>query len=170
MGIRDQLTENRSSGMAIGVGMVAIAAAVLAYTFWPPKQADLSRAYYSDDDGKTWFADSAFRVAPFDHNGKQAVVAHIYNYAGGSKEFCAYLAKFTPDAKAKLEAAITDATKAGKSPDSVSLYADQGFMRSGVVVKKPGETAWMAYTDPKAVAVFTIKSPDGSEVDQSFAD
>ncbi len=41
---------------------------------------------YSDDDGKTWFADSVYRVAPFDHNGKTAVAAQIYTYEDGRKE------------------------------------------------------------------------------------
>jgi hypothetical protein len=170
MGIREKLSTNKHLGTAAGVGLFVLAALIVAGTFWPVKQADLNRAYYSDDDGKTWFADSAYRVAPFDHNGKTAVVAHVYSYADGAKEFCAYLAQFTPEAKAKLEAAIAEAQKQGKPPGSVSLYADQTFMKSGVVVKKPGDTTWLAYTDPMANAVFTIKAPDGSVVDQRFAE
>src|SRR4051812_16280853 len=129
MGIREKLSTNKHLGTAAGVGLFVIAAFIAVRTFWPVKQANLDRAYYSDDDGKTWFADSAFRVAPFDHNGKTAVVAHVYNYADGKKEFCAYLAQFTPEAKSKLEAAIAEAQKQGKPPGSVKLYADQGFMR-----------------------------------------
>lgn len=170
MGIREKLTQNKSMGTAVGVGFLLVAGLVLASTFWPQKQANLNQAFYSDDDGKTWFADSAYRVAPFEHNGKTAVVAHVYNYADGKKEFCAYLAQFTPQAKAKLEAAIAEAQKQGKPPGSVGLYGDRTFMQNGVVVKKPGGTNWIPYNDPKAVEIFAIKAPDGSTVDQSFAE
>ena len=168
MSLREKISSNNNVGMGVGIGMVVLAAIIFAVMYWPETQADLNQAYYSDDDGKNWFADSAFRVAPFERNGKTAVVAHIYNYAGGSKEFCGYLAKFTPEAKAKLEAAIAEAKRNGKDAGSVSLWTDQGFMRSAVVVKKPGDSAWIGYSDPKANAVFSVKSPDGSEIDQSF--
>lgn len=170
MGIREKLSTNKHLGTAAGIGLFVIAGLIVAKTFWPVKQADLSRAFYSDDDGKTWFADSAFRVAPFDHNGKTAVVAHVYSYADGKKTFCGYLAQFTPEAKSKLEAAIAEAQKQGKPPGSVALYADQNFMKNGVVVKKPGDATWLAYTDPKAMAIFTIQSPDGSTVDDHLAE
>lgn len=170
MGIRENLSKNRNLSLGGAAALIAIAGLIAAKTFWPARQADLNRAYYSDDDGKTWFADSAYRVAPFDHNGKQAVVAHVYGYANGKKEFCAYLARFTPEAKSKLEAAMAEAQKAGKPPGAVALYSDRDFMRSGVVVKKPGETDWIPYADPKANAVFTVVAPDGSEVDERFAD
>src|SRR5689334_3571232 len=75
MGIREKLSENKNLGLAAGIGLVVIAALIVARTFWPTRQADLNQAFYSDDDGKTWFTDSTFRVAPFDHNGKTAVVA-----------------------------------------------------------------------------------------------
>ena len=34
--------------------------------------------YFSDDDGKTYFQDDASKIAPFDHNGKQAVSAYLF--------------------------------------------------------------------------------------------
>lgn len=170
MGIRESIGQNRYAGLGLAGGLIVVAAVILATTFWPAKRANLARAYYTVDDGKTWFADSAYRVAPFDHNGKAAVVAHVYNYADGKKEFCAYVAKFNDDAKAKLEAAIAAAQKAGKPPESVALWGDRSFMRDGVVVKKPGDATWLRYADPAANAVFTIKAPDGSVVDEVFAD
>jgi hypothetical protein len=168
MGIREKITENKYLGLGAGVGLVVVAGLIMAATFWPTKQADLNQAYYSDDDGKTWFTDSAFRVAPFDRNGKTAVVAHVYNYAGGSKEFCAYLAKFTPDAKAKLEAALAEAQRAGKPANSVWMWSDRTFMTTGVLVKRPGEADWITLADDRSAAVTAVKSPDGSEFDQSF--
>lgn len=167
MGVREQLTKKPvAGGIAAGIlGLIAIA--VVAKTYWPETQADLSRAFYTVDDGETWFEDIATKVTPFDHQGKQAVVAHVYSYANGSKQFCAYVAKFTPEGKAKLEQAMAEATKAGKPPESVGLYRDPNFMKTAVLVKPAkSNTDWISYGNPKAQEIFTIKSPDGSVVDE----
>ena len=166
MGFRESLKQKPWVGITIAVLMVAIAGALIARAYWPQKQADLSRQYYTDDDGKTWFADSLYLVPPLERNGKTVVVAHVYSYAGGSKRFCAYLAKFTPEARQKLEAAIAEARQKGLPPSSVSLYGDRLFLANGVLVKKPGAGEWVPYGDPRANEVMTVRSPDGSEVDE----
>src|SRR5690349_18057960 len=125
MGVRETLKEKPWIGGVIAAVFILVAGGVLARTYWPQKQANLAKQYYSDDDGKTWFADSLYLVPPFEHNGKIVAVAHVYSYAGGAKQFCAYLAKFTPEAKQKLEAAIAEANVKGLPPSSVSLYGDR---------------------------------------------
>jgi hypothetical protein len=168
MGLRETLKDKPWIGGALSGAFVLIAIAIIVTTYWPEKKAKLGEAFYSDDDGKTWFTDSAFLVTPFDHNGKQAVVAQIYSYDDGSKKFCAYLSEFTPEAKQKLEAALAQAKQKGDPPGSVDLYHDRNFMQKGLLVKKPGSKDWVPYDDPKAIGVMSIKSPDGSAVDQVF--
>ena len=169
MGVRETLKAKPWIGGTISVAFVVVAIAIIVTTYWPEKKAKLDQAFYSDDDGKTWFEESAFLVPPFPHDGKTAVVAQVYSYAGGSKKFCAYLTEFTPDAKQKLEAALADAKKNGQPPGSVGLYRDRLFMQKGMLVKKPGaNNAWVPYDDPKALEVMSIQSPDGSPVDQVF--
>jgi hypothetical protein len=168
MFIRKKLADDKKMGIAIAIVLLAIAAFALAVQFWPQRKANLAMAYYSDDDGKTWFKDSAFRVAPFDHNGKTAVMAEIYNYDNGSKEFCAYLAKYTDETKRRLETAIADAQAKGEPPGSVGLYNDRPFLNSGTMVKAPGNSPWVPFNDPRAAPVFSIHSPDGSVVDEVF--
>jgi hypothetical protein len=125
-------------------------------------------AYLTDDDGKTWYADSAYSVPPIDHNGKTAVFAEVYTYDDGSKQFCAYLEKYSPDSKKRLEASIAEAVRNGRPPGSASLFQDHWFMESAVMVKSPGasEDKWVSQSDPAAVDVMSIHSPDGSVVDQ----
>lgn len=166
MELRETIKQKPAIGIAVGMAFVALAAAVLASMYWPEPQADLSQAYYSSDDGQTWFADSATRAAPFDQDGKPAMIAYVYSYADGSKTFCGYLAKYTPEAKTAMEASIATAVKAGKPPEAAALLGDREFMKRGILVKKPGDKDWVPYGDPRANAVFTIKSPDGSPVDQ----
>lgn len=171
MSLREGLAKKPPAvGISIGVVLVLIAAVVLSRTFWPERKADLSRAFYTDDDGQSWFLDSATRITPFDHNGREAVVAHVYSYAEGKKQFCSYLAKFTPEAKAQLSRATEEAVRAGKPAESVGLYRDPAFTRRGVLVKAAGAAGqWIPYGDPKALPIFSIHAPDGSTVDEVFA-
>jgi len=169
MGIREKLKASPSVAAGAAAIFVLVAAAIVARSYWPEKKADLSQAYYSDDDGKTWFADSTFLVTPFQHNGKTAVVAQVYSYDDGKKEFCAYLAQFTPQAKQELEAALADAQKNGRPPGSVALYQDPRFMKEGTEVKLPGpDNPWIPYSDPRAQSIFSVHAPDGTTVDQVF--
>lgn len=166
MGIRETMKEKPAVGVAVGAAFVLFASAMLAWSFWPERRADLLQAWYTVDEGKTWFADSATRVAPFDKDGKQALIAFVYTYAGGSKSFCAYLAKYTPEGKKAMEASMATATSSGKRADAAVLLGDREFMKHAIVVKRPGDSDWIPYGDPRATAIFTIKSSDGSPVDQ----
>jgi len=97
------------------------------------------------------------------------MAALIFTYDDGKKQFCAYLAQYTADAKKKMEAALSEAQRKGESPGSVDLYHDPKFMKQGMQVKKPGAgNPWISYGDRKANDVFTINSPDGTPVDQCF--
>ena len=167
MGIRESLREKPGLTTGFAGAFVLLAVAVVAYSYWPQKKADLSQALYSDDDGQTWFVDSIYKVAPFDHNGKTAVIAEVYSYDDGKQKFCAYVSQFTPEGKKQMEAALADAEKKGLPLGSVSLYQDRSFMNRSVEVKLAGPNhPWISYGDPKAQEVFTIHSPDGSAVDQ----
>jgi len=168
MDIRRSLQQKPIFGVAIAIFLVLMASAILARQYWPQKKANLSEAYFTDDDGNTWFNDSAFLVPPFDHNGRTAVFAEIYTYDNGAKKFCAYEAKYTPKAKKRLEAALADAQKNNQPPSTVSLYHDRSFITEGMLVKAPGSSDWVSMADPQANSVCSIHSPDGTAVDQCF--
>jgi len=170
MEIRSSLQGKPVAGVATAGLMLLIAGAILVHQYWPQKKANLTLAYLTDDDGKTWYSDSAYSAPPIDHNGKTAVFAEIYTYAGGSKQFCAYLEKYTPEAKKRLEASIAEAMKNGQSPGSAKLFQDHWFMQNAVLVKPPGaaDDKWISQNEPAALAVMAIHSPDGSPVDQVF--
>jgi hypothetical protein len=169
MEIRRAIQGKPVVGAGIGVFCILLAGLIIAKQFWPEKKANLSQVFYSDDDGRTWFRDSVYLAPPFDHNGKEAVIAEIYSYDDGSKEFCGYLAKYTPAAKARLEHALADAQKAGQPLGSVALYRDPSFVGSGTLVKKPGSgNSWVTFSDPRSIDVRTVRAPDGTVVDQVF--
>jgi hypothetical protein len=169
MYLLESLREKKHLSLMAAVVFLLLAGAGLAYQYWPEKKANLSQAYFSDDDGQSWFADDTTKLAPFDHNGKTALMAEIFTYDNGSKKFCGYLEKYTPEAQAKLKTAFADAKAHGQSPASIELFHDHAFLDSALLVKKPGaENPWMAFTDPKVSDVLSVHSPDGSAVDQYF--
>jgi len=170
MEIRRTLQGKPVAGIGAAVLMLLIAGLILVRQFWPEKKANLTLAYLTDDDGKTWYSDSAYLVPPIDHSGKTAVFAEVYTYDGGSKQFCVYLEKYTPDAKKRLEDSIAEAAKNGQPPGSAKLFQDHWFMQTAVMVKRPGaaDSTWIRQDDPAASEVMAVHSPDGTPVDQVF--
>jgi len=87
--------------------------------------------FFSDDDGKTWFTDERTKLAPFDHNGKKAYQAMVYTCDGGKTKFVAYLMRYTPELKAKLE-------QRRANPQSPQMGAFDMAMMTGVEIKASG--------------------------------
>ena len=172
MGIRETLSQqSRKIQLAFAGALLLVAAVALTLQFKTEHRANLSQAFFTDDDGKTWFADDAARIPPFEHKGKIAVSAQVFSYADGKKQFCGYMAKYTDEAKKKLDAAIAEAKAKGQPPESVGLIRDPAFRNTGMVVKSPGaNNPWVGWTDPRSHEVFSVRSPDGSAVDQVFVD
>jgi hypothetical protein len=169
MEIRKLIQGKPIAGMGLGAVLLLVAGVILAKQLWPQKKADLSQSYFTDDDGASWYADSGHLVPPFDHNGKTAVFAQVFSYANGTKQFCAYMTRYSASAKRTLDAAIADARSRGLSPDTVSLFQDRSFMQSAIEVKKPGAgNQWINQSDPGAIDVISVHAPDGSVVDQVF--
>jgi len=52
--------------------------------------------YFTIDDGKTWFPAPATTKAPFQHEGKSALRAHLYSTDGGKTFFVGFISKFSP--------------------------------------------------------------------------
>jgi hypothetical protein len=102
MGIRETINQRPWISMAV-VGVIVVFALVLvASTFRGGVVAGRDQAYFSDDDGKTYFADDASQIPPFDHNGKTAYLAGVFQ-CEGVEPFVAYLIRYTPEGKAELE-------------------------------------------------------------------
>jgi hypothetical protein len=160
MSVRQAISSKKTFGFGFATVFVLAAFAVLVATQWPAHKINGERAYYSDDDGQTWFSDSKYLTPPFDHNGKTAERAVIYSYDHGSKTFCAYLQRYTADAKKRLDDAVADAARNGKGPETVSLFGDLGIARSEVEVKLPG-------TGHQWVVVSTING--GDTINQGLA-
>jgi hypothetical protein len=126
-------SDRRSRGLALIVVLLALA--WLAYRNLTPNRQE-PNSCYSVDDGKSYFS-APYRVPPFDYHGKPAYRAMVYTFHDDKPPFVAYLMRFTPQAKAQLEASPPDPA------NSLSLTA-----LVGLEVKRPGETNWVPALDP----------------------
>lgn len=160
MGIRQTINENPSISIGVTIAIIVIAIIVIilesrsGHTTSP---AIGRKAYYSDDDGKTFFADDVGKISPYtDANGKTAVHALVFK-CGSGKEFVGYLERYT--AAGKIEAEKSQGhTLSGRLRNPVNL----------VEVKKPGAKVWVKSTPENSQEYAAITSPacpDGSRND-----
>lgn len=163
MGIRETLNKNPAITTGVTAGIVVIAIGIIIWQLWGGSGpsytgSGVAKQYFSDDDGATYFADDSTKIPPFDHNGKQAVRALVFQ-CGSGQPFVGMLQRYTKEAKAKLEKA-----QSGKGAGEMVM---EDIEITGLEVKKPktGETGWVKQTDPKAGAVNRVTCPDG-KVDQ----
>jgi len=144
----------RNKAIAIGTAVVIVAGCVvIGRSLFPNSFGKTSpQAYFTVDDGATLFTDNSDHMPPFDHNGQQAVRAHVYTYDGNKTHLVAYLEKYDLDMYKQKNQAI----KRGESPAPCN---------AGPFVKKPGaeNTSWFSMTDGPAYAdVISILPPPGS--------
>jgi hypothetical protein len=137
------------------IGVLAVGFEMFGRSHRAPAAA--KEAFYSDDDGKTWFVDDIDKFPPFDHNGKPAYRAGVFR-CGSAEPFVAYLQRFTDREKKELQAAIA------KDPDQKSHW-----MQSPAEIRKPGESTWrrpMVTSTPAELAAYeqllSPLCPDGS--------
>ena len=128
MGIRETLNQNR--GITIGAvsGVIVLTLVYIVYSLRGESgggaSAGTAKAFFSDDDGQSYFADGADKIPPFDHNGKPAVTAHVFRCNGG-KPFVGYLERYTPEGKKRRES-----RQANKSPHLTAAASKRSAMNS----------------------------------------
>jgi hypothetical protein len=167
MGVRSVIDKHPKVASVVAIVLVLVGVSVSAFSLWPTRQQPLTSAYYTDDDGKTWFADTINKVPPFDHNGKQAVRVNLYTCDNSKTAFVGYLERCTPAAKKKLEAAFAAAAANGKSMASVVMTPD--ITTFGTEIKRPGDSKWISRGQyPDSFKVMDVKCPNGGTLDSVF--
>jgi len=155
MGVRQSINQHPALGAAGGAILLVVAIGAMIYANRPtPIKA--TRAYYSDDDGNTYFVDSSDRIYPFDHNGKPAYRAFVYQ-CGNAKPFVSYLARYSDSARAKI------AALSAKANDPEAAGAIAQAKNNGIELKKPGQTKWVPELSPEGGQIaMHPHCPDGS--------
>lgn len=144
-GIREYLNKRPAVAAAVAAGVLVLTATVLLSSYRGPS-VTVGSVYFSSDDGKTFFAEDATNVPPFDHQGKPAVQAHVFR-CGDEAPFVAYLARYSDATRTEIASLIP------KKDDPQASQQLSDLMSRGLEVKKPGETRWLAANAPEAGAV-----------------
>jgi hypothetical protein len=162
--IRETMNQNKGITVAANVGLIV---AIGAFIGWemrsgepglPAPGSQPTKAYYSDDDGKSIFADDINRVPPFEHNGKTAVKANCFTVDGGKTHWIAYLDQFTPQGKRQMEAFLHHPIEEQDPIDRTHIIT------TGSEVKLPGapDSEWTTPANSKKyTSITTVKAPPG---------
>jgi hypothetical protein len=146
-------------GASAAVGMMLIA---VLYWRWNTRPNDVTRsltlAWYTADDGKTWYSDDKSLTPPFDRDGKTSVRAFVFTCDEDKHEFVGYLERYTPEAKQAIENSLT-AVKTEKEPPPAGLF--DTLAKTGIEVKRPGDSTWINVSSPKAASIRKVACPAG---------
>lgn len=155
MEVRDALNKNRTVTVVILV-LLGIGAAWWLLSSTNVTSSGKPRAFYTTDDGATWFVDDADKLPPFDHNGQKAVMCFVYKAGPDGAPFVSHLQRFTPEGIKQIQDA-----KASKEFNPVGFNPGQ---RATVEVKPPktGDKGWLPVNDPRALAIQKVKLPAGA--------
>jgi hypothetical protein len=110
--------------------------------------------WYTTDDGKTFFADDADRISPFEHNGKQAYRCYVWTCDGGKTKFVSHLERHKPSIWRARQA------EGRVRPEDLTM--------SPFDVKPPlsGEGGWMDFSSPGGERIRTPRCPSGGGAPQ----
>ena len=147
MGLRQWLNNNQAVTTVVVLVLVLSAVGWAGFHYLSNRRTittGLPDAYFTIDDGKTYFTASTANIPPFDYQGKQAVRAYVFECSG--KRFVGYVERYKPEARqAKLDKKATPATQ---------IY--------GRELKRPGDATWVNSGDQSAVAkVIDVPTPSG---------
>ena len=111
------------------------------------------QAFFTTDDGRTWFKDDVRKLPPFEHNGKQACRCYLYTTDGGKTTSVSHLERYTAEAKKIMDRL----QQSGGQPDSASVQ----ILVRGQEVKRPGapDSDWINKSDPRSAAITVQQGP-----------
>jgi hypothetical protein len=161
VGIRETLNENRSVTVGATIGIIVL---TIIWVIWysvggNSAAAAGGKAFYTDDDGQTYFADDATKIAPFDHGGKPANLAFVWRCGDSGKPFVAYMLRYTDDGKKLRENAMKN-----KNVDPAAIEMTQNQMEVKVGPNQPKKPqGWFKMSDTAhAGPIQQVTCPDGS--------
>ena len=156
MSLRETMNKNKniSVGITIAIILVAIVFIYLQIRGERIPEAPPQMAYYTTDEGKTYFAEDQMHEVPFDHNGQQAVRAWLYTCGTSTEKKLAYFERYT----AAFVKQIAQ-SKASNQPMDPMIIVEQGDTIYDV--KKPGSATWVQKASPTGQKIITPVCPPG---------
>jgi len=145
MGVRDGLNTNKRLGVWVGIGVLIVGLGIIGIQILLGRGNGITvsdLAFYTDDDGKTFFKDDRYKVVPFNHNGKQAYRADVFQCRDG-KQFVGLIYRHNAVGRKAME-------KYKGHPPTSSIA---GLEAQGMEVKRSGaaDTTWGPNTGDRTV-------------------
>jgi len=131
-------------------GVVAVVAIVLAMgAILYSQRGDVTykpaQAYFTVDDGRTYFTDDLTKLPPYEHDGQEAVQCYLFRC--GQSRFIGYLMKLPPQVKQEMEAYAA----AGREYPGLNPMA---------LVKKPSDKEWQTVGSAAGAALMRVHCPN----------
>jgi hypothetical protein len=156
MQLRELIEKNKKVVLAI-LPVVVLASLLLG---WHNLHRDdltgsISRTFFSDDDGKTYFAEDASKGLSFDHDGKPAYRAFVY-HSGSRGTYVGLLARPCGDDSPtqNTHRPVTHVPVPTGGAKTIPVAFD---------IKKPGDAKWVVNSSPDGQAMARAAEEDGAE-------
>ena len=118
------------------------------------------QAFFSDDDGRTWFFDSVSRVPPFDHSGRPADRAVVCR-CGDGQPFIGYSKQYSPAQVARLAQMAKEAARQGLSPPVEVPSMPMEVKRPGAGKRVSGIATGENFNAEEYNSILAPRCPDG---------
>lgn len=167
MSLREAINRRPAVAKALALSLLFVATALIVYQLRADagaRREPITEAFYSVDDGATYFADDVNKVSGFDHAGRPAYRAYVFRNGDG-EPFVGYLERYAPEVRAELVKRTAEAGAAAPGAAGVPARAQTKALVKARQVKKPGDADWVAADDPQVSRVLAIRAPDGGDDD-----
>lgn len=147
----------RQHTKSVAIALVAIAACgFAAYSVTKgmdngPRPVGEGMAYFSTDDGATWFEAPVSNPSPFDKGGKQAYRVFVWRQGSG-EPFVSHL----------IKNAVAAQRDPNRPPSVAERRTPPSMSARSVEVKRPGEAIWTRADSREGGEILKIKGPDGT--------
>lgn len=159
VGLREMLNQHPKPSAAIAgmIVVIGLAAVVLNVGGSGRRPVSEGRAYFSVDDGKTWFADASSNPSPFNKDGKTAYRVFVWR-CGTAEPFVSHLFRNASSSTGG------DRSKAATNADDRTPPAMSG---ASIEVKRPGtgDRGWVRADSAEGSAIARPQCPDGTTKD-----
>jgi hypothetical protein len=153
MGIREAVNGRPGITAAVVVAVIAVALGFALKHLLAGQERvqtlQAPKAWYTVDDGRSWFAGPGNKVCPFDHEGKTAYRCYVWSCDGGKTKFVSHLERLEPSMRHKY------GPQAEVEPWKMPPGGEQ--------VKLPGtgDSGWVGEESPQAAQIIVPRCPDG---------
>jgi hypothetical protein len=139
-------TRNAKVGMGAAAALLVVAMGFVGFQVFGGRDHGAGSlpgdAFYTDDNGKTFFKDDVRKIVPFDHKGKQAYRADVFQGSDG-KQFVGLIYRHTDSGRKEL------GTYFANKPSDPEGVGRRLMELRGMQVKPiaAGEKAWVLADD-----------------------